>query len=400
MSRVAPLALLLLSLAPSLASAAERHVPAAYASVAAALDAAQAGDEIVIAAGVFPLATTRTGMNVTLRGAGRDLTFLDGGGADVLVFTDSTVTVRSLTVRNGHDGMIVTDGSAVLEQVRFRDCITDGFELSDHSAATARDVEFVFNGDDGIDMGDDAALLCIDCVVSDNDGDGIEIRLHDFIGPPLTIEIAGGRIERNHRTGIQLIDYDEPNDRSFYFHDVLIASNEDGGVTWQCCGDSGEDLDGWPGDEPVRIERATIVGNGGPGVEGGGVGLMEVRDSILTGNAYDLYQVGGPLGANLVGVDPLFTTDYRLALASPARGAGSGGADLGAFPWRECSDGSDNDADGEVDLLDDSCTDLDDATELTPIPNVLGCGLGPELAVGLAGLALLRRRRLTGRRRR
>jgi len=27
----------------------------------------------------------------------------------------------------------------------------------------------------------------------------------------------------------------------------------------------------------VLIERATIVGNGGPGVEGGAAGLMEVR---------------------------------------------------------------------------------------------------------------------------
>jgi len=57
------------------------------------------------------------------------------------------------------------------------------------------------------------------------------------------------RIRAQRRLGIQLIDYSEPQPTSFHFHDLLIAENVDGGVTWQCCGDSCEDLDGWPGDE-------------------------------------------------------------------------------------------------------------------------------------------------------
>ena len=172
----------------------------------------------------------------------------------------------------------------------------------------------------------------------------------------------------------------------------MIAQNVDGGVTWQCCGDSGEDLDGWPGDEPVLIERATIVGNGGPGVEGGAAGLMEVRDSIVFGNAFDLYQVGGPLGANLVGIDPLFTGDYRLSLASSAVGAAAGGGDLGAFPMRECSNGADDDGDGRADLADTGCPDLDDDQEWVAFVGV-GCGIGPELALLFAALSWLRARR-------
>jgi hypothetical protein len=117
-------------------------------------------------------------------------------------------------------------------------------------------------------------------------------------------------------------------------------------------GDSGEDLDGWRATSRL-IERATIVGNGGPGVEGGAAGLMEVRDSIVFGNAFDLYQVGGPLGANLIGVDPFFTSDYRLSLASPAVGAAAGGGELVAFPMRECSNGADDDNDGSS--ADDGC---------------------------------------------
>ncbi len=386
--RVGFAAVLFVALVSSAAAAAELHVPGAFATVSAALDAAAPGDEIVLAAGVFPLATTRDGIDVTIRGAGRDVSFLDGGGANVLLLTNSTLVLRALTVRNGSDGVNVSDGSALLEAVRFETCTRDGFELGRGSAGVATDVEFVHQGDDGIDLGRDASLLCTGCLIADNGDDGIEIRLQDFTGPAVTVEVAHSRIERNGGVGIQLIDDQDATARSFHFHDVLIASNVDGGVTWQCCSDSGEDLEGWPGDEPVLIERATIVGNGGPGVEGGAAGLMEVRDSIVFGNAFELYQVGGPLGTNLVGVDPLFTTDHRLSLASPAVGAAPGGGDLGAFPLRACSDGADNDGDGLVDLADAGCASLDDANEFQPSGFGFGCGIGPELALAFGALAL------------
>ena len=393
--RVARPAWLLGVLVPSLAVAAELHVPGAYPSVGAALDAAAAGDEIVLAPGVFPLATERDGIHVTIRGAGRELSVLDGGGTTGLLLFNSTLTLRALTFRNAEDGVHLSDSSAVIEDVRFDACTRDGLELNRRSSAIVTDVEFVNMGDDGIDMGRNASLLCTNCLIADNEDDGIEIRLNDFSGPAVTVEVRQSRIERNGGVGIQLIDYEEPNPRTFHFHDLLIAENVDGGVTWQCCGDSGEDLDGWPGDEPVRIERATIVGNGGPGVEGGAAGLMEVRDSILFGNGFDLYQVGGLLGANLVGADPLFTSDYRLSLASPAVGAAAGGGDLGAFPMRECSNGADDDNDGLVDLADDGCPGLDDPEEWVPFAGV-GCGLGPELAPALGLLALGRRRAARG----
>jgi Right handed beta helix region len=245
--RPAALAALLVVFAPSLGASVELHVPGAFPSVDAALDAATAGDEIVLAAGVFPLATARDGIDVTIRGAGRALSALDGGGATVLLLTNSTLVLRALTVRNGEDGVNVSEGSAVLDDVRFETCTRDGFELGRESSAVATDVEFVNMGDDGIDLGRDASLRCIRCLVTDNDDDGIEIRLQDFSGPAVTIEVAESRIERNGGVGIQLIDDGDPTARTFHFHDLVIADNVDGGVTWQCCGDSSEDLDGWPG---------------------------------------------------------------------------------------------------------------------------------------------------------
>lgn len=378
----------LLAVAPAAVGALERHVPGDHPTVEAALNAAEPGDVIVVAAGTFPLSTSRTGIQLTIRGAGMTATVLDGGGGTLLRLTNSTVALEDLTLHDGSDGIAASGSQVSLDSVRVELC-SDGVDMS-NSSLVAIDSEFVQNGDDGIDLDDASSLRCTRCIASDNGDDGIEIRLHDFTGPPLAIEVGWSRIERNEEVGIQLIDYPATTARSFHFHDLLVAGNALGGITWQCCGDTVEDLDGWPGPEPVLIERATLVGNGGPGVEGGAAGAMTLRESILWQNAPDLYQVGGPLGTNGVGVDPLLTADFRLALTSPARHAGANGGDLGAFPWRECSDGADNDADAAVDLGDPHCTSLDDPSEYSPPP--AGCGLGPELAPLLGLLAAARRR--------
>jgi hypothetical protein len=376
-----------LAVVPQMARALELHVPAQFPTVTAALDAAQPGDEIVLAAGVFPLSTVRDGISLTIRGAGMTTSVLDGAGADVLVVINSSITLLDLTVRDGPDGINAEQSDVTLRRVRVELC-SDGVDLEDGASLVARNSEFVHNSDDGIDLDNDSSLYCRDCIISDNGDDGIEIRTQAFTGPAVTAEVDGGRIERNEEAGIQLIDNDEATARSFYFHDVVIADNLLGGITWQCCSETDEVLDGHPGDEPVLIERATIVGNGGAGVEGGAPGLMEIRDSILWQNSVDLFQVGGPLGVNLIGTDPLFSTDFRLSLASPARGIGESAADVGAFPWRACSDGVDNDGDTAVDLDDAQCTSLDGFSE-RPLSS-LSCGLGPELVVLLGLFGLLR----------
>jgi hypothetical protein len=396
--RLRSCAALLAWTAPASADAAVLHVPASFPTVAAALNAAAPGDVVQVAAGVFAPAHVDVGLDVTIRGAGLGATVLDGNGATVLDVSASSLVLEDLTVRDGADGIALEGSALALTRVRVEDA-SDGIDLSD-SSLVAVDSEFALNSDDSIDLDDASSLRCTRCKVVGNGDDGIEVRLHDCSGPALLIEVASSRIEGNEEAGIQLIDYPGLTPRSFWFHDLVVASNAQGGITWQCCGDTAEDLDGWPGPEPVLVERATIVGNGGPGVEGGAPGLMEVRDSIVWQNVTDLNGVGGPLGTNLVGVDPLFTTDYRLSLASPAVGAAPGGGDLGAFPWRECSDGYDNDGDGWIDLADSGCPDLDDATELVPTGGGGGggggCGLGPELAPLLGALAL--RRRLRSRR--
>jgi hypothetical protein len=65
----------------------------------------------------------------------------------------------------------------------------------------------------------------------------------------------------------------------------------------------------------------------------------------------------------------------------------------GARENPQCNDGVDNDGDGLVDLADPRCSDPSDDDERAPLILGGGCGVGPELAVLVPALWLLRRRR-------
>jgi hypothetical protein len=60
-----------------------------------------------------------------------------------------------------------------------------------------------------------------------------------------------------------------------------------------------------------------------------------------------------------------------------------------------CSNGVDDDRDGRIDGADPGCSGPAGASEFTPSPG-WGCGIGPELALLLPVLRLLRRRRAGG----
>jgi probable HAF family extracellular repeat protein len=71
-----------------------------------------------------------------------------------------------------------------------------------------------------------------------------------------------------------------------------------------------------------------------------------------------------------------------------------GSAAQGARESTSCSNGLDDDGDGAIDFPADAlCQNAADDDEAANPARAVGCGLGPELALLLAGLALLRRRR-------
>ena len=78
-------------------------VPEDYGDLDAALDRVAAGSQVLVGAGTWPLHRDLDGSDLTLIGAGRDLTFIDGEHRDqvIVAHNDETVSLSSLTVENG-----------------------------------------------------------------------------------------------------------------------------------------------------------------------------------------------------------------------------------------------------------------------------------------------------------
>ena len=98
---VAAAALAVALMVPVPSMAAVLRVPSDYPTIQSAVDHAQDGDKIRIAAGTY-LENLAIGKDVALEGAGAGSTFIDGSGApDSTVLVTGDVTIEKVTIRGG-----------------------------------------------------------------------------------------------------------------------------------------------------------------------------------------------------------------------------------------------------------------------------------------------------------
>lgn len=128
----------------SMAITRNRYVPSQYATIQAAINAAVAGDRIVVAAGTFNQAFALNGKNVIVTGAANNATVIDGTGqtTSIVRFTGgepATAGIENLVLRNGTAGSLITPTStftvggavfgtataAFIRNCRFEDCRAD-----------------------------------------------------------------------------------------------------------------------------------------------------------------------------------------------------------------------------------------------------------------------------------
>jgi hypothetical protein len=116
--------LLLVMLVCAGANAADRLVPAQYATIQDAIDASSDGDVILVSAGTYaPISII--GKDLTIRGVdGAAATTIDGGGSSVLINQsgNSFVTYEQLTLANGSGTSGVYNSGIGVDDFSFVDC--------------------------------------------------------------------------------------------------------------------------------------------------------------------------------------------------------------------------------------------------------------------------------------
>jgi Right handed beta helix region len=335
------------------------HVPAEYATIQAAIDAAQGGGTVLVSPGTYHEGLTIGGKCVRLVSefdtSGDpevvQRTILDGATIDdsgnagvrdrvILVEADADpkTEIVGFTIRGGDDGISCHARVRIAHNYFTRNDDAIDYEggggLCEHN-------KFEKNHDDAVDYDEDCDATVIHNEIIDNEDDGIEIRLQPYRGKTLQITIRDNIITGNAEDGIQIIGYPDATDRRIRIERNLIANNAMAGVGLMSEAVTKEDYRGAAIPEPIEIVNNTIVGNDF-GITGGAqlvainniiagskqfgmmnaVGRSVASHNLFWENGIDFDGESNVLTEHTFQVDPKLGPDHRPMADSPCIGAG------------------------------------------------------------------------------
>lgn len=333
------------------------RVPQDYSTIQSALNAAAAGDVILVSPGIYEENLTISGKAITLASlhlqtgdpAAIEQTVLDGGGNTVLTVDPDAgpqSRITGFTIRNGDDGILAY--APTLIDNNYFTGTADAIDYED-AGGICRNNTFVNNSDDAIDLDGDSAVLIENNTILDSGDDGIEIRLHPYSGPTLETIIRDNVIDGSQEDGIQLISYDELTDRVVRIERNLIGNSAMAGVGLMDNAETSEDFRAASIPERIYLFNNTFSGNpygvtggdnliafnnifegssvlGLKNIDGGPSGSI-VAHNLFWNNATD-HDGSNVDGETTVYADPLLDGSYQLGVGSPAIDAG-----VAHFSW-------------------------------------------------------------------
>ena len=294
------------------------RVPADYATIQAAIDAAEPGDVIQVSAGVYAenlilnkpvslVAEVYDQINPV-----NNQTIIDGrgGAAVILIPLDLTQmpVVRGFVIQNGVDG--IQASSAFIAESNYLHTATNLISYQKGGGGFNRSNVYFNASDNAIRLDNvDRPILIENNRILYSGDDGIEISLQNTTIPPALIEIDiwNNMILGNREDGIQFVDHaGDPQDtnRRFVIAGNLIANSKKAGIGLMPNANTLEDYSGADTVEAVRVFNNTFYGNDF-GISGGD-NLVAFNNIIVNSLNVGAWKVQGPAGANSVVAYTLF----------------------------------------------------------------------------------------------
>lgn len=328
------------------------RVPQDYATIQAAINAAQPGKTIVVSPGTYSGALT-INKAITLQASSYDsanpknnTTIIDGangstGVIDITAGISPEPKIIGFYIRNASSGYIIKS-PAVIEYNYFTGAGDLG-EYEKGSGGTARGNFYENSGDDCIDLDNQINSLLIENNKMLNCGDdGVEMRIQDdTIAQLIDITLRNNRMEGCKEDGIQLIDYSKDTNRRYTIEGNLILNSRKAGIGLMGNQNTTENYEGASIREEVRVINNTISGNN-HGITGGD-NLLAINNIIINNSAigmkntdnkskaaYNLFYGNGTNftasnvdAATTKTANPNLGSDFRPAAGSPAIDAGT-----------------------------------------------------------------------------
>lgn len=299
-------------------------VPDDYATIQAAIDAANPGGIIQVRAGVYNenltlnkpvslIAETFDAVNPA-----NNQTVIDGrGGAITILIPPGMIqmpVIRGFVIRNSLDG--IQASSEFIAEFNFFHSATNLVSYQKGGGGFNRNNVYFHASGNAIRMDNtDKPILIENNHIMYSGESGIEISLQNIDIPPAVIEIQilNNMILGNKEDGIQLVDHaGEPQDtnRRFLITSNLIANSNKAGIGLMGNANTLEDYSGADIVEAVRVFNNTFYGNE-YGISGGD-NLVAFNNIIVNSRNIGVWKVQGPAGANSVVAYTLFYNNSSL----------------------------------------------------------------------------------------